>query len=394
MSSGFFQAFADDYAQMLACPDPLLLEDFRLGRLEAGPRASVQAHLGGCAACRERLRQLEALPASGAVEPDSESRPAEASELPAETRPAFALGQIWSTVAELDLSAHGLPAAAPVKAGFLRLFVITALGPRHFGSYQELSLCPLNELSELASATDLLLEGPDTPFDEPMMLETGNCVQALGLQLERHHGELAPRALADALALLAGTPSQARRGGKILSPEGPHARFQALEQSQLAYLAVPLAALAELRRLSSRYLLAISPKGLRPPATETPPSPLFAARRPRREPDRVLAAATAEPSLTETPLQPWKETLVLSETLLVDLWVEAGNLEFFAYTPEQLPVPRLRIGYPDAAGALQSLDCDELGTAFVPLSELGRGELLLSFERGELRKLMPIQFEA
>ena len=46
--------------------------------------------------------------------------------------------------------------------------------------------------------------------------------------------------------------------------------------------------------------LLISPKGLRPPAAETSPTPLFASRRPRREPDRVLAASTTEPTSAPT----------------------------------------------------------------------------------------------
>ncbi|HEY9838816.1 MAG TPA: zf-HC2 domain-containing protein [Candidatus Obscuribacterales bacterium] len=395
MSSGFFQPFLDDYTQMLACPDPLLLEDFRLGQLEAGEQAAVQGHLDGCAACRQRLHHLQQTPAKafGGTEPPPAAAVPEAA---SGSHPAgFAMGQIWSTRAELQLADFGLPdRGTPVKAGFLRLFVIVGIGPLQLGRFQELSLCPLSEFSDLASDRDLLLDAQATPFDEPLMLETWNTVPALALQLESCHGALAAEALAQLLGMLQGQPGSARRGGKLISEEGPHARFQAHEHAQVAYLAEPLRALAELRRLSSQYLLRVTPKGLQPPTGALPPISVFPSRLEKRR-DQVLAAAS-DATAGEAAKPAFKERLELAPDCLLELWVEGGNLEFYAHSSEQLPLTGLQISYPDAQGQLQTLLSDRLGTAFIPLNQLATGEILLGFSLAQppISKWLPVQVQS
>lgn len=403
MSSGFFQPFLDDYAQMLACPDPLLLEDFRLNQLSDSQYKEVQAHLETCPLCRTQLARLSDAILTVSPElmvqvPRNASAPADLKSFHS-VRSASALsvqiGQIWTTYAELSLAGQGLPSETEqvVRAGFLRLFVVAGIGPLHLGRYQEVSLCALNELSDLATEQDLLLPAEATPFDEPLMLECGNMAPALTLHLESCLGELSPDALVQWQAWLAGQPSQARRGGKVLSPDGPHARFQALERQQLAYLAIPLQALKRLQNLSHGYLLRITPKGIQPPATQRPENPLFPNRRERQQ-DRILAASSSEAQALDPSLaQPsaWKQSLELAPDCLLDVWVEGANLEFYAYSSEQIPLTGLMISLPDHEGALQTLETDDLGTAFVPLHQLASGEILLTLSYGALQKFLPVQ---
>ncbi|PKL77653.1 MAG: hypothetical protein CVV27_04870 [Candidatus Melainabacteria bacterium HGW-Melainabacteria-1] len=389
MSSGFFQPFLDDYLQMLDCPDPLLLEAYRTEQLSGSQVQDVQTHIVACAACRLRLEHLTQTPALSA----EGTPPAPTTGADAESSlPAVAPGQIWSTRAQLKLSDWGLPDsdANPVEAGFLRLFVLTAIGPCHFGRYQEVSLCPLTELTDLASAQDLILAEGQSPFGEPLMLESWNQAPALTLQLERCHGMLSNGVMQDLQHMLQDQPSSARRGGRVISSEGPHARFQVRERAQLAYLAAPLQALAELRRLSAAYLLRISPKGFQLSGAQPAPSSLFAVRRTQAR-DRLLAASTdlTSPAAAEPLL---RDSLMLTEDLLLELWVEGENLEFYACSSEQRPLTGLSISWPDRQGQVQCLLTDALGTAFVPLAELARGEILLMFElqQPSVRKLLPI----
>lgn len=375
MNSGFFQSFLNDYAHMLGCPDPLQLEDDRLGLLSEPESQALQAHLAGCAACREqlaRLTQSAPLPSTKATEIPAVT-PFTAPTAAASA--SLAPGQIWSTRAELDLQAHALPAAQTVRAGFLRLFVVTGLGPLHAGRFQEVRLCPVTELTELAGDKDLLLEPGDSSLAEELMIETWNLSSALALHLQSRVGELSPEALAQLRLMLRDQPFSAKRGGQIISPDGAHARFQVLEREQAAYLAQPLQAVVRLMQLARPYLLKVTPKGLQgsPP---TAPHPLFAQRQ-GQAPDRILAASAGETPTVQEP-QAWRESLALAPDCLLELWIEGPNLEFYAHTSEQQPLIGLELSYPDAQGQLQTLDTDSFGTAFVPLAEVAAGEILLS----------------
>lgn len=395
-SSGFFEPFLDHYTQMLDCPDPLAFEDYRLGLSEPAERHKLTVHLEGCERCRQLLEQLTLLPDS--LSELSEQLPAAVAQAEPETgleRPKPAPGQIWSSRAVFDLAAAGLPVTdeAVAKASFLRLFVITGLGPRRLGRFQILQLCPITELTELASDRDLMLTEADTTFEEPVMIESWNRLDALAEHLESCLGEISPRALTQLSDMLAGLPGESLRGGQIISPEGPHARFQARDREQVAYLNLPIQALEQLCRYSSRYLLRIEPKtGLSPATGQAPPTPLFPARL-QQGPDRVLAASSSDSSLA--PAAHWKETLQLSDELLVDVWLEGSNLEFYAYTVEQMPLSGLNISVPDAQGALRELVSDELGTAFISLTEISSGEILLGFKLAEpaLVKLLPVSIQ-
>lgn len=377
---GFFGQFIEHYAQMLDCPDPLSLAAFALNQLPAEQERKLQAHLTDCQACQTALNHLNKTAATGQIPYDfnqDASLAAELDQTPA-TPQALAPGQIWSTYAQFDLKAHGLPVGqqALVEADFSRLFVITALGPKHLGRFQEVTLCPLSEQTELSSEQDLLIAAADNPFDETLMLESWNPQQALSLQLEHYHGQLSAKILADLDALQQAKPNSARRGGKIISERGPHARFQELERQQNAYLAKPLQALHELERLSRSYLLQISPKGLTQPQSQISPSVLFPQRQGRQQ-DRILAAASSTLEREQTADN--KETLLLNQDLCLDLWLEGQNLEFYSYTSEHQPVSGLLIDFTDAQGYLQTLVSDQLGTAFLPLATLLEGASLLGF---------------
>lgn len=391
MNSGFFQSFLNDYAHMLTCPDPLQLEDERLGLLSEPESQALQEHLAGCATCREQLARLGQslpLPSTKATEIPAVT-PFKASTAAASA--SLAPGQIWSTRAELDLQAHALPAAQTVRAGFLRLFVVIGLGPLHAGRFQEVRLCPVTELTELAGDKDLLLEPADSSLEEELMIETWNLSSALAMHLQSCVGELKPDALAQLRLMLQDQPFSAKRGGQIISPDGAHARFQALDRDQVAYLAQPLEALARLMQLARPHLLKVTPKGLQS-ATSTPvPHPLF-GRRQGQTPDRILAASAGETPTGQEP-QACKERLEFAPDCLLELWSEGSNLELYAHTSEQQPLIGLQLSYPDAQGQPQTLETDHFGTAFVPLAEVAAGEILLSVtlpDSGALRWL-PLQ---
>lgn len=375
MSSGSFSHRLDAYAQMVSCPDPLALDEFRM-RPEAPEFAAIQAHLAGCQLCQKSLTALASTPEM----PLREDLASAVSPLPVPpplSPPPLAVGQIWSTHAQLALARVGLPElqAEPVMASFARLFVIAALGLRHLGRYPEVTLYPLNDFTDLASQHDLFLNPEDTPFDEPLILETAAATPALALHLEQYHGDVSPQVLAALQALEQRQEPSLRRGGTILSPDGPHARFQRLEALQLAYLAVPLQALNQLKHAAARALVGIHPKGLRLPAAP-PQHPLLATWQPQAS-DRTLAAAS-EALASDSPLAALT-TLRLNSQLLVDLWTEGEHLEIYAHTHEQQPVPELAISYPDPSGQLQQVVTDSLGTAFVALDTLAPGEILLGF---------------
>lgn len=392
MSSGSFSQRLDAYAQMVSCPDPFVLDEFRM-QPDAPEFAALQAHLAGCPLCQKSLAALAATP----EHPLSEALLAETVvPIPqplAFTLPPLAVGQIWSTHAQLVLARVGLPELQPepVEASFARLFVIVAVGFRHLGRYSEVSLCPINDFTELASEHDFFLEPEDTPFEESLLLETAAIIPALALHLEQYHGDVSPRVLAALQGLQQQQVPALRRGGTIMSPEGPHARFQRLEASQLAYLAIPLQALAQLKQSAARALIAITPKGLLlPPAP--PQHPLLATWQPQAS-DRTLAAAS-ETISAESPVSA-VTTLRLSAQVMVDLWVEGAHLEIYAHTHEQQPIAALQMTYPDPAGQLQQLATDSLGTAFVTLDALAQGEILLGFALPDsaVEQFLPVQLQ-
>jgi hypothetical protein len=392
MSSGSFSHRLDAYAQMLSCPDPFVLDEFRM-QPDAPEFAALQAHLAGCPLCQKSLTALATTPERPLSDESRFETVAPSSQPLALSLPPLAVGQIWSTQAQLLLARVGLPElqSDPIEASFARLFVIAAVGVRHLGRYLELSLCPINDFTELASEHDFFLEPEDTPFEESLLLEAGAITPALAQHLDQYHGEVSPRVLTAIQTLLQQQVPSLRRGGTILSPEGPHARFQRLEASQLAYLAIPLQALAQLKRSAARALVAITPKGLLlPPAP--PQHPLLALWQPQAS-DRTLAAAS-EAISAESPVSA-VTTLRLTPQVLVDLWVEGAHLEIYAHTPEQLPVSNLRISYPDSAGQLQQVATDGLGTAFVALDTLANGEVLLGFALPEstLEQFLPVQLQ-
>lgn len=391
MSAGFFQNFLDDYARMLSCPDPMLLEAFYSRQVPADASARIEAHITLCPDCQRHLDSFTDLADAFEISATPLDQDAEILAIPSEKVP-LKPGQIWSTRASLPLTELGLPLVAQerVEASFMRLFVVLSLGPLHLGQFREVLLCPVTEWQELASAEDVMLAAAESSLDEPVMIEVWNAVPALAVHLEQYLGEITPDALLQLRQMQAGGSGEFARGGKIISDVGPHARFQALERSQVAYLQQPLAALAALTKLSQAHLLRVTPAGFT--ASAAAPSALFPRRRHRSQ-DRTLAAS-AEATLS-SPAQAWKETYDLAADRLLDIWIEGDNLEFYAYTAEQQPLPNLQITYPNRQERLKTLETDELGTAFVAFAELMAGQMLLSFHLPETGTILwlPLQFE-
>lgn len=392
----FFEAAYQDYAQALNCPDPLLLEAYRSASLDSAERVKIQTHLEHCPACQAALTALQDhseltfdLPEAP---PQLEPLPAQTQTLSAQAHPPhLQVGQIWNTPAHLDLATVHLAATGQVHASLQTLFVLTQIGPWHLGRYRELQVCPLSELVHLASSEDLLLQGDDTPFDEPLMLECWNAQPALDCHLGQYWGQLSDSAQADLQAFLAGQPlPEAKRGGTIISEQGPHARFRHLERASLAYLAEPLQALQTLKSLTQSQLLKIRPKGFQTPQPQTKPQTKpqtpahFLARLlPSGPQDSVLAAASSSFEAAASLNWDQKERLQLGaeagSQLQVELWLEGENLEFLATTLEQEPVSGLQIQYSAPQARLQQIETDALGTAWIPLSELFPEESLLVF---------------
>jgi len=394
--AGFFRPFLAHYTEMLSCPDPLLLEAYGLQSLDSEQLAFVQAHLQTCSHCVAKLQALEQ--SAHWVLPDlSESTlpaPAQpAADAPPESLPDLQPGQIWSTLAELKLSAHALgPADCPsVQASLLRLFVVVALGPLHLGRYREVQVCPLSEWTELASAQDLILGPTDQPFEETVMLECWNQSPALALHLEAYLGQISTQALADLQAMLQHTEHGGLRGGQLISEQGAHAEFQRLEREQIAYLQQPLAAVKSLQQTAQKLFLHISPQGLSLPAAQPQPAhPRFAVHQPS-DTLPTLAAASSSTTQTDTP-QARKHRLSLSAELQLEVWLAGPNLEFYCTSLEQEPVRGLQIGVPDLQGGILALETDALGTAFVPLSTLPAALVLieLSLPSQQLQSFLPV----
>lgn len=386
---GTFQPFLDSYAQMLGCPDLLSWEAYSDQRLSAEDQQELKDHLESCPHCPQLLQVLAteklSLPEISEHElPIHTPEPQPSLEKPAE----LALGQIWSTQAELCLSDYDLPAeGSPVVAGFLRLFVIVELQERVFGQarFQLLRLCPLTELQDLATAQDWLLSAADTPFDEPLMLELWNTQTALALHLEDYWGQLSETVLAQLPAVLAGQQAPPQHGGHPLDAQSLHLQFQQLESQQTAYLAQPVQALQRLQALSVPFMVQVTPQGLKPPQQLTSPSSLF----PRRQSgssselqERLLAASSQAPVSDPPATAPsaWKELLQLDQALSLEIWLEGKNLEFYASEAEQ-PYAGLEIYYTDRQGQWQCLRSDSLGSAFLPVTALYAGHSLLTFVR-------------
>lgn len=390
--AGVFRPFLEQYTAMVHCPDPLLLESFRLGQADPGAAEAVQQHLQTCAACQQALMALTQtesllLPPSEAAEAVLSAAADAVFSTDSADSPVLQPGQIWSTHALLDLTLPGLAPAgtAPVSAGFARLFLVTALGPLQLGRFREVTLCPLSEWTELVSAQDLILPPEDNPFEETLVLQTWNQAQALALHLEQYHGALPPSVWMPLQTWLAAKdtgaplPAGIQQGGQLISAQGPHAAFQQTEREQLAYLQLPLAALATLRRQASACLLRVSPQGLLPPPAAAPEPALFAPFYDAADLP-VLAAATAAPEAPEKPVQRYIHRLQLSEQLRLDLWLAGSQLAFYAYTHEQLPLAGLEIFVPTRDEGCELLITDALGTAALDSRQLPPRLILLEVQ--------------
>jgi hypothetical protein len=351
--TGILESLLDSYQQSLVGPDLLMLAD----------------------------EQLESL---AVLESGFEAQNERAAHVPPQvhqsTQPSLAPGQIWSVPEQINLPA-GLRGqnANPIETGNLRLFVLLEIGPRHLGRFQEILLCPLSELLEMASDQDLILPESENPFAEKIMLEIWNSAQSLSFVLEHCWGEISDKALQQALAAYQGQAHEGLRGGTPLGPQSVIHRFQSQEKTQMTCVAAPMQALNALKTSCAQALIHISPKGLNGPP-EGILSPLLPTRLTQNQSAVFAASAGAELS---APQASSKERLQLGEDLILEFWQEGENLEFFCANSEQTAYSGLLIGYTHADGGLRTLETDLWGTAFLPLSELYQGETLLSFRPPE-----------
>lgn len=352
--TGILESLLDSYQQSLECPDLLTLADEQMVDLD-GFESLWASH-------NDRASQLHHQLPQPVLQP---------------TQPSLRPGQIWSVPDQIVLPA-GLRGqnTNPIETGNLRLFVLLEIGQCHLGRFQEILLCPLSELLEMASDADLILPESENPFAEKILLEIWNSTHSLSFVLDQCWGEISEKALQQALAAYQGQAHDGLRGGIPLGPESVIRRFQSLEKTQMACLEVPIQALAALKTSCAQALIHISPKGLNGPP-EGVISPFLPTRLTHNQ--SAVYAASAGAELT-APQASSKERLQLGEDLILEFWQEGENLEFFCANSEQAAVSGLLIGYTHTDGSLKLLETDLWGTAFLALAELSKGDTLLSFK--------------
>lgn len=393
-----FQTYVTTYGQMLNCPDPLTLLDYQAQALDEGACADIDAHLAACPACREALVAFQELPAESFEVHLPERLPTLADEPDrGETRPlTLQAGQIWLLKGRIDLADHALPASQQgervIDSGALRLVVLTDTGKKHLGkaAFQELSVCPISEEILMATDRDLVLESPSLSALGPCMIETWNPQIILALQLQDWLGDLSAQELIQLQALIGAAsaapfvvPAGVPHGGEVVRSEGAHARFQALEQDQASRLNLPYQALQTALKEIRPYLAEIGKGRLKAAASpEKAPQWLHLPRRYQREQQiaPVLAASSSQEAAAEPEASGAKEVFRLLDDVLLEMWVEGENLEFYCRHERGEDLAGLAIRYADVSALEQELLTDELGTAFIPLREFSPGEpTLLEF---------------
>ncbi|MBT9544331.1 MAG: hypothetical protein IV090_02990 [Candidatus Sericytochromatia bacterium] len=350
LQTSILESLLDSYQQSVDSPDLLTISDAQLESL-------VELDSGFEA---QRVWENQQLPP----------------EVPQPTQPSLRPGQIWSIPDQIVLPA-GLrsPNASPIETGSLRLFVLLEIGQHHLGRFQEILLCPLTELLEMASHEDLILPESENPFAEKILLEIWNSTPSLSFVLDQCWGEISEKALQQALAAYQGQAHDGLRGGTPVGPDSVIHRFQGQEKNQMACLAAPMHALNALKTSCAQALIHISPKGLNGPP-EGILSPFLPTRLTQNQ--SAVFAASAGSEVT-APQASSKERLQLGEDLILEFWQEGDNLEFFCANSEQTAYSGLLIGYTHMDGSLKLLETDLWGTAFLALAELSKGDTLLSF---------------
>lgn len=389
-----FQAYVTTYGQSLSCPDPLMLYDYGAQALAADARAEVESHLAACPACREILAELQQIPCES-VEialpeslPTLNREPAQAAIRPLLLQP----GQVWLLKGAIDLAQQGLPTPpqgpATLETGYLRLVVITTVGKKHLGkaTFQELGICPISEELLMASARDLVLESPSLSALGPCMIETWNPQTILALQLQDCLGSLSAQELMQLQGLIEAAsaepfvaPAGIPHGGEIAHPAGPHDQFHTLEHNQAACLNLPYQALQSAIKEMRPYLAEIGKGRLKAASSDKAPKWLRIPRsyQPELPSATVLAASAAEEAAPETAALNQRELFRLLEDMLLEIWVEGENLEFYCRRAQGEDLEGLSIRYTDAAGQELQTRTDELGTAFIPLENFPQGEAVL-----------------
>lgn len=376
-----FDSILNAYQEMLDCPDPISLEDYRLGELSTEESDEIKTHLEQCAHCQLALQQLNNFESSTLVsEPTNLVSFVSQAELPSPVE--FKAGQIWLSKAELDLNAFHLNAQKQViVASLMRTFLILECGKKSFGNrdYQSLTVSPISEFIELATEHDYILSDQDSGFGVPMMIELWNSQQVLSLQLERCIGELSEHHLVAVQQMRklilnqesligSGLP----RGGQIQDQAGPHAKFQQREKEQGRYLHIPVEALASLESFSSQCFIEIARRQLSKKSEPGLCSPLIPPSIGQMKQKTVLAAAS-EDSSTQSEAQMFKDRLQLSEDIILEVWLESPHLEFFCHTLEGHEIEGLEVKWIDSNGNWHTLRSDEFGSLYLPLEQLMMG---------------------
>ncbi|MEZ0368915.1 MAG: zf-HC2 domain-containing protein [Candidatus Sericytochromatia bacterium] len=387
-----FQAYVTSYRQMLGCPDALTLYEYQAQSLDPHSQQELEAHLSACPDCQATLASLEDLPpeALDIALPSSMPTLSAAEPLPETQSLAPETGQIWLLKQRIDLREQNLPvpdnSPGVLDAGFLRLAVITRVGKTHLGkgNFQELEICPLSEELLMASAWDLLLEQPSAPGLAPCMLEAWNTQTILSLQLQECLGSLNGQELSQLQTLISAWQSQTPltdaelpRGGTVVDPTGAHTQFQHLDREQAALLALPyqalLSGMKELRPFLAevgRGRLKAAPHSEKIPHWLNPPPRYFGDQKSAP----VLAASVTHETEQIEEASSEKELLRLKEDLLLEIWVEGPNLEFYCRRERGEDIAGLSIRYPNTQGAQEEILTDELGTAFIPVESFPSGE--------------------
>lgn len=388
--------------EMSECPDPVSLEAFRLQQLSADETAGLEVHLHDCESCQTALQQLTATADQAELQLKFEvfSRPVQqAIDVP----DFFEPGQIWLSKAELDLSEFYLDKPGnKLQSSFMRHFLIVETRQCSLGNpaYQRLNVMPISEHILMATEHDLILS--HSPFGLPIMCEIWNESTLLALHLSQFLGSIEPAQFRQVLKMrelfVQAQPligSNLPRGGQILNPEGPHARFQQFERQQVSYLQAPLQALLQLEAFSQNCFLHIAKQTLKKTSSGVR-HPLVPPSIKSFEAEPVLAASN---DLTESQLVekgPLKERLELNSELVLDIWVEGNNLELYCHTLLGEDVAGLEVSLFNQQHQPECYLTDGYGGVFIPLSHFPAEEkqLLyfhLSWQSQELRLVYPFE---
>jgi hypothetical protein len=379
MAIGNYQTLFQNYQQMVACPNLIDLDAFVLSQLPPDDTLAIESHLNTCPDCAALIQMLQTTPEIEDLHLNFEvpvNQPLAPHSQPLRERRVPAPGQIWSIPEFLPLPpALQKLSSSKFETGFLRLFVILAIGPCHLGRFQEICLCPLSEQIELATNQDIILMPHDSPFQEKQMLEIWNTQTVLAPCLDQDWGDISNQALDAAQAAFQGLEHQGLRGGKPAHPESAHLQFQALERSQLASLKAYMQVFQTFLQQSSQFMVQVTPRGLKSKAGSLN-RPLIFPETQILNPDSVLAASTGLE--LEKNSNPVKERFIFENAIYLDVWLEAENLEFICLDQTQQAI-QLTINYVSHDHAPKTVETDSWGTAFIPIQELAMGTQLFEF---------------